>query len=421
MLFIALLIPIKTWAVADFEKKALSDNEMRLRIDNMVGPIDYRYNSKVRSEVEAYIFDYPKGAEELLGRITIYFPMFEQKLREKNLPKEIKYLSIIESSLKVEAYSRVGAAGLWQFMRGTARQYGLTINKSYDQRFEVEKSTDAALEYLSDLYNQFDDWTLALAAYNCGPGNVRKAMRKSGKRDYWSIRPFLPKETRNYIPKFVAASYLMEYYNEHNLIPVRQEDFFFETAESKVFQHLSFNEISRLTDTPMEIIKRLNPSYRKFFIPANTNGLILILPKQSMYVLLQNENLSKIQLIPDNKIDVNQYILSNFRPEIARYLMIDSNEAFHIPAIPVKNLTFHHNNNMENAQVRIHNRINKIVGTRRLETEKEYISYRLKAGESLKDVVNKFPSSNIQTIIRINNVKLDYSPPPGTLLKIMEI
>lgn len=424
VLFIVLMlgaVSIDAKPVDHDTKAALTDSEMQWRIDNLMGPFDYRYTSKVRSEVESYVFDYRKGAEELLGRVTIYFPIFEQKIQEKDLPKEIKYLSVIESSLKVDAYSRVGAAGLWQFMRGTAREYGLTVNRSYDQRYAVEESTEAALNYLSNLYDQFGDWTLALAAYNCGPGNVRKAMRRSGKSDYWSIRSYLPKETRNYIPKFVAASYLMQYYYEHDLMPIRPDEYYFETLEAEIYQHLSFKQIAQLTDTPLEVIKNLNPSYRKDFIPTNTTGMKLILPRMSMYNLMEMKHEGQIKLVNHNPVNFNAYIRSNFKPEIARYLLVDQPTELSIERIPMRNFNFY----LEASKSDVENNSNqKLVSLLRYrkqkQQDKKYQVYRLKSGETLKDVAKKFKGVSIEALIRMNQINMNQSPPPGTLLRIRQ-
>jgi membrane-bound lytic murein transglycosylase D len=426
VLFIALFL-LPNAIQAELEKPgseaALSENEMRWRIDNLLGPFDYRYTSKVKSEVESYVLDYRKGAEELLGRVTIYFPIFEQKIVEKNLPREIKYLSLIESGLKVNAYSSVGAAGLWQFMRGTAKEYGLTVNRSIDQRYAVEESTEAALNYLSSLYDQFGDWTLALAAYNCGPGNVRKAMRRSGKADYWSIRNYLPRETRNYIPKFVAATYLMQYYYEHDLMPVRPDDYYFQTLESKVFQHISFAQIASLTDTPIEVIRNLNPSYRKYYIPANTTGLKLILPSQTMYSLLESNVNQSIQLVDHQRVDFNGYIRTNFKPEIARYLLVEHPETIEMNAIPSKDIAYYFASSRQNNNLAINDKLVSLIRVRRNDKQEDndYVIYRLRSGETLMEVARKFNGVDVAMIIRNNNLKMNQSPPPGTLLRIKKI
>ncbi len=168
--------------------------------------------------IERYVIKYPDQVQGLLARSDYYFPLFEEIFDAYNLPQELKYLAVIESALKPKAMSRAGAGGLWQFMRGTGKLYGLRIDEHIDERSDPVKATEAAARYLSDLYDIYDDWTLALAAYNCGPGNVKKAIRKAGgKKDFWKIYNYLPKETRSYVPIFVAATYAFHYYEAHGI------------------------------------------------------------------------------------------------------------------------------------------------------------------------------------------------------------
>jgi membrane-bound lytic murein transglycosylase D len=221
----------------------------------------------------------------------VYFPNIESKIIEKNLPIEIKFLSIVESALQPAARSSVGAVGLWQFMKSTARMYGLEIDSHVDERRDVEKSTDAALQYLSDLNERFGDWTLALAAYNCGPGNVRKAMRRSGGKDYWSIRKYLPRETRNYVPKFIAMTYLMNYYSDHDLSPQYPDELFVKTRKLLITEGITFSKVSALTGVPMETIEYYNPSYIGHYVPRSSEGKILELPSQAIYAMAEELNL----------------------------------------------------------------------------------------------------------------------------------
>lgn len=253
------------------------------RLNNLSSIIDFRYTQEVKDRINNYIHEYPKGSQKILGRVSLYFPLIENKLREKNLPDDLKYLAVVESALVADASSRSGAKGLWQFMKGTGKMYGLTINAHVDERKDPLKSTDAALDYLSDLYDQFDDWTMALAAYNCGPGNVRKAIRKSGgKRTYWEIRDFLPRETREYIPRQIAAIYLMQYYYMHDIEPSIMEENIINTSTSRTYKQMSFKDISASTGVSLEDIKFLNPSYLRNVIPASVGENYLTLPSLKM-------------------------------------------------------------------------------------------------------------------------------------------
>lgn len=282
-----------------------SQVQIEQRLDDLHTDVDLKLTPEVKKYLHQYIVSYRKSSEALIGRSLVYFPDIESSLEEKNLPSEIKYLSIIESSLKPSAKSRVGAVGLWQFMKETARMYGLEIDKHVDERRDVEKSTEAALNYLSDLNERFGDWTLALAAYNCGPGNVRKAMRRSGGHDYWSIRNHLPRETRNYLPKFIAVTYLMNYYADHDLAPICPDELFVKTRKVVLTDGASFSDIAKITGVDVEIIQYYNPSYIGEYVPKSTEGKILELPTQAMYTYV--EEIQKFDmLIPDPLQDLKE-------------------------------------------------------------------------------------------------------------------
>lgn len=167
--------------------KALNESDVRDRVDELDIAIDVRFNKKVKDYIDSYVLDYRIGTERLLGRSELYFPIIDQELTKRGLPSELKFLAVIESSLKPDARSKVGAVGMWQFMRRTGQHYGLQVSHTVDQRKDPISSTKAALSYLEDLYNRFGDWTIAIAAYNCGPGNMNKAIRKANSKDYWGI------------------------------------------------------------------------------------------------------------------------------------------------------------------------------------------------------------------------------------------
>ncbi len=268
----------------------VSDDILEERLHNLYSEIDLR----VTTDVKKYIYDYTVkhrySAEDFLGRSAIYFPMFQEKLSAKGLPDEIKCLSIVESNLKPNAVSPYGATGLWQFMESTGKLYDLNKNKYVDDRRNPEKSTEAAAAFLLDLYYKYNDWTLALAAYNCGPGNVNKAIRKSGKSDYWSIRSYLPKETQQYIPKLVAVIYVTQYYYAHNLEPKQIDINFQNTSSAKVWEGLSFKEVQKLSGLSMDIIKQLNPQYIRNYVPNINGEHVLTLPADEMMDVALAEN-----------------------------------------------------------------------------------------------------------------------------------
>jgi len=282
-----------------------TQDQIEQRLDDLHADVDLKLTPEVKKYLRQYLVSYRQSSETLIGRSMIYFPDMENKINEKSLPAEVKYLSIIESSLKPSARSRVGAVGLWQFMKSTAKMYGLKINKHVDERRDVEKSTEAALTYLEDLNERFGDWTLALAAYNCGPGNVRKAMRRSGGRDYWSIRNHLPRETRNYVPKFIAVTYLMNYYADHDLSPSVPDELFIQTRKARLTDGASISQIAKVTGVDIETIRYYNPSFLGNYIPKSSAGKILQLPTQAMYTYL--EEVQKFdKLIPDPMQDLKE-------------------------------------------------------------------------------------------------------------------
>ena len=248
-------------------------------LDCLVRP---KYNPTVRSYILTYTQKNRQKAEAILGRATLYFPIFEQKLREAGMPDALKYLSVVESALVPEAVSRSGAVGLWQFMPTTGSEYGLKIEDAVDERSDPHRSTDAAIRYLQRQYKRFGSWELALAAYNCGPGRVNRAVRRSGSKDFWKLYRYLPRETRGYVPAFIGATYLYKYYQEHRLIPTYPALDMQLTRTLKTTDYLRFDQLSAVTQLPQYVIEALNPSYQHGYIPADFRGNYLTLPARVM-------------------------------------------------------------------------------------------------------------------------------------------
>lgn len=249
------------------------------------------YNEHVKGFIRVYAVDKRKFVSKVLGLTKIYFPLFEEKLREYNVPDEMKYLAVVESALNPTAVSRAGARGLWQFMSGTGKMYGLNSSSFIEDRYDPVKATEAACEHLSDLHDMFGDWFLALAAYNAGAGNVQRAIRKAGgARDYWEIWPYLPQETRGYVPAFIAVTYVMNYYREHNIRPAQPGYLYSETGRVPVNQALTFEQLNEALGVPMEDIRFLNPQYKAGLIPAPESRPNMIrLPKQYIQSFLRKE------------------------------------------------------------------------------------------------------------------------------------
>lgn len=244
--------------------------EMRMDSLNMYTPINLTFNKVVKRYIELYSVKRRGLTSRLLGLAHFYFPLFESQLDKYNLPLELKYLAIVESALLPTAGSHAGAKGLWQFMYYTGKQYGLEVNSFVDDRYDPLRSTEAACQYLSDLYGIYGDWSLALAAYNSGPGNVNRAIRYAGGvKSYWAAWPYLPRETRGYVPAFFAVNYVMNYAAEHNLYPIDPGYLYHEVDTVRVTDVLSFEQVSEKFDVDIETVRFLNPRYKQGIIPAN--------------------------------------------------------------------------------------------------------------------------------------------------------
>ena len=263
----------------------------RLAILDAKTPFNIAYNPALESVINHYLKSRKRSTETLINRSQYYFPMFEEVLDKHNLPLEIKYLAVVESALKARAKSRVGATGLWQFMFSTGKQYGLEVSSYVDERCDPLRSTNAAAKYLASLYKTFGDWDLALAAYNSGPGNVTKAIRRSGGyQNYWNIRPFLPSETAGYLPAFLATFYLFEYADAHGFQVEKNQLPIIATDTIHVKQMITLDQVAEFTDTKIETLQHLNPSYKLDIIPVlNTKTYALRLPLAKIGEFVQNE------------------------------------------------------------------------------------------------------------------------------------
>ncbi len=248
--------------------KILPDSVYIERLKKIDTPIDLSYNKVVKNFISMYSVKRREQVEIMLGLSAYYFPIFEEILDKYDMPMELKYLPIIESALNPKARSWAGASGLWQFVYGTGKMMKLDVNSFVDERRDELKSSEAAAKYLKQLYDVYQDWHLVIAAYNCGPGNVNKAIRRSGgKRDYWSIYYRLPRETRGYVPAFIAATYIMTYYKEHNLMPILPEIPLM-TDTLMVQDYLNLKQVAKTLDIELEQLRELNPMYRADVIPA---------------------------------------------------------------------------------------------------------------------------------------------------------
>ncbi len=274
------------------ETPVYADDIYRKRIQKIQTPIPLAFNSEVKEYINLYAVKKRGLTERVMGLANLYFPLYEQILDQQGLPQEFKYLSIVESALNPMAVSPCGATGLWQFMLATGKMYNLKINSFIDERRDPEKSTYAACQYFKDMYAIYNDWLLVIAAYNCGAGNVNRAIARSGgKKTFWEISPYLPRETRGYVPAFIAVTYLMSYTQEHNLNAVPPIISYFEADTVKVDQRVSLRDVADATNTPIELLTYLNPVYKKGIIPDGDEPMTLRLPIGKINTYLANSSM----------------------------------------------------------------------------------------------------------------------------------
>lgn len=275
----------------------------RLKKMDAKSPFNIEYNPGLENIIKSFLKNRKKSFERLMAISEYYFPMFEDAMAKQNVPLEIKYLAVVESALNPKAVSRVGATGLWQFMYQTGKQYNLGIDSYVDERSDPLKASEAAAQYMANMYKIFGDWDLVLASYNSGPGNVAKAIRRSGgQQNYWNIRKNLPKETQGYVPAFLATMYIYEYHKEHGIIPERAMVKNFATDTVMIKQQLTFKQLSDLLDIPVAQLQMLNPSFKLNTIPYYSDRThFLRLPQDKIALFTSNEN--KIYAYAQHELD----------------------------------------------------------------------------------------------------------------------
>jgi membrane-bound lytic murein transglycosylase D len=435
------------------------------RLEAIPSSVELSYNRIVRNYIEMYTKKKRKSVEVMLGLAEYYFPIFDDIFDYYDIPNELKYMSIIESALNPRAYSRARAVGLWQFMYGTGRIYGLEINSLVDERRDPIKSTHAAARFVKDLYKIYGDWTLVIAAYNCGPGNVNKAIRRSGgKKNYWDIYYYLPRETRGHVPAFIAATYTMNYYKEHNLVPAKI-DYPLATDTVMVHKLLHLKQVSEVLGIPEKELKDLNPQYRTEIIPAKSKPYALRLPidktldfidyedsiyayKDSVYLdpgktITSPTTRSYTQYVPEapgknyEKIyytvksgDNLGFIASwyNVRVSDIRYW---NNIRRNLIRSGQKLVIYKHKNSANKykaidkmsfaeKQKRIGKPVTTEVNTPQITSSdiNDYVIYTVKSGDTLWDIAKKYPGVTDTDIMRLNNITNASKIHPGQKLKI---
>lgn len=297
-----------------------SDSVIMSRLEklNQATPLELEYNRHVKGFISLYVDRRRDLTARVLGLAELYYPLFEEKLDQFDIPLELKHLAVVESALNASARSRVGASGLWQFMYNTGRMYGLEVDNYVDDRSDAYKSTIAACRYMSYLYGIYGDWNMVLAAYNSGPGNVNKAIRRSGgKRDYWAIWDYLPRETRSYVPAFIAVNYVMNYAAEHNIYAVQPEFLYAEIDTIEVCKRATFDQISHFTGVSVAQLEVLNPSLKRNIVPASDKCRVIYLPVEAIGLFLANED-----SLYQYNLDVPQAVDGLVVEEVVKYYTV---------------------------------------------------------------------------------------------------
>lgn len=307
-----------------------TEKDVMDRISALSGCMPMVYNSVVRSYINTYVYRKRQKTEAMLGKRLLYFTLFERALKENGMPHDLKYLSVVESALNPSIVSSAGATGLWQFMPETGSEYGLKINSTVDERSNPAKATEAAMRYLKRLYDQYGDWALALAAYNSGPTRVNNAIKRSHSRNFWKLQRYLPKETANYVPAFIAASYICTFFTLHGIEPEYPELDKQLTTFMKVFDSMSFRDIADATGLEYSVVKELNPGFKKDYIPGSTEGHFVCIPNRVLPSFLKYLNrlsgrnytaeIAQDNYIPDDLPENAKYYLTSYRSEKGEWL-----------------------------------------------------------------------------------------------------
>lgn len=435
------------------------DSIIRVRIKrlNAASPIDFEYNHRVRSFIDLYGIQKREQVERMLGLSKNYFPIFERELDKRGMPLELKYLPVIESALNPNATSRMGATGIWQFMFATGKQYGLDVTSYVDERKDVEKSTQVAAEYLNDLYDIYENWLLVIAAYNCGPGNVNKAIRRSGyKEQFWKVYPYLPRETRGYVPAFVGATYVLHFHEEHGLYP-KGTEMPLATDTVWVKKNLHFATLAQTLDVSKKALRIMNPQYKKGVIPGGSQPYTLKLPFQeamrfasrldTIYAFQDSINQKsqpdkeQVQNSPNQK--------SNSSYQVVRYKVKSGDNLGYIAEwFDCRASDLRRWNNIRGSRIHKGQRLRVYVpsdkvayyqafnklsfsekqarakglnhSTSSKEVNKKGQSYyTVKSGDTLWEIAKKFDGVTINQIKRVNNIRNNRSLKPGDRIQLV--
>ncbi len=446
----------------------LTDSIIMKRLADINSPVDLSFNSKVRDLIEFYTKKRHDKIETMLGLTEFYFPMIEEIFDKYQLPLELKYMAVIESAMNARAVSRVGASGLWQFMYRTGKLYGLEVNSYVDERYDPLKATEAAARYLKDLYAIYNDWHLVIAAYNCGPGNINRAIaRTGGKQDYWTIYHRLPKETRGYVPAFIAAAYTVNYYKEHNLVP-REPVFNFSTDTVVISEYLNLNQVATVLNLDLQILRDLNPIFKKDVIPAtSTKSYAITLPEESISRFIEQDSqvfaYNRDVYFPNNQIknpvhssytyaptdisgkkkiihtvrsgDVPGAIAQKYRVRLSdlkswnnmrgNMIRVGQKLVIYVPEDKTSNKKSTSKTSTTTAENKAQEAVNSAIASVENNTStnnsgSSYIYYTVRRGDNLWEIAKNYPGTSAEEIRQLNNISNTRGLYIGQKLKILK-
>jgi membrane-bound lytic murein transglycosylase D len=402
----------------------------RMALLDSTTPLAMEYNKYTARMITFYLTKRRKMLARVLGMSSLYFPLFEQELAKAQLPMELKYLAVVESALLNVVRSRAGAVGLWQFMYNTGIYLGMHIDSYIDERQDPMMSTKYAVKYLQYLHGLYDDWYMALAAYNAGPGNVNKAIRRSGgKRTFWEIYRFLPRETRSYVPAFIAVNYAMNYTQEHNIRPVSVKYHYHDVDTVHLNKAVSFDQISEVLCIPIEELQFLNPQYKLAFIPVNKQlrrDYPLVLPYNLVGDFVVNEQ--AIYHYNDNWKGLQELGQDTIETEREKTHVVRSGDNLGSIAntygVSVKSIKSWNKikGNLIYPKQKLSIRMKgKTIIPKSSDPSQEYVYYIVKKGDSLSGIASRYKGVSMRTISRLNGLTEKVTLYPGTKLKIKKI
>jgi membrane-bound lytic murein transglycosylase D len=409
--------------------------EYRFEEMNRSSVIHYDYNPDVRRYIDLFANKRKESYGRILGLGIMYFPLFEEYLEKHRLPLELKYLPVIESALNPLAHSATDAIGLWQFKLHAARMFNLEVNSVLDERMDPRKSTEAACQYLEYLYSMFRDWQLALAAFNGGPGVVRNAIQRSGgKTNFWAIRSYMPQQTQDYVPAFIAAAYMMKYADKHNIEPEYPDYDFWHTDTVMLTYTIQLQQISDIIDVPMDALRFLNPMYKAGFIPEMGKPMVLMLPSDKVSTFIKHENDilgRKLEVIDYHQARRNSASTEN---KVKGVYTVRSGDFLH-------KIAYEHNcsiedirewNNLKDDTLKpgqlivywsLQNDLKANIVSDSLQFGKPAVSskmaeHKVRRGETLYTIAGKYKGSSVQEIMKVNGIADEKAVKTGQVLKI---